>query len=202
PLLGDPRATQLETFADLDHYSPTNQSAYAVLARFLCADAAGRHTLGEWSLANLPTSVARSGSLLLGVVLMLIVALLALRKHDRTSLREALLWSLPMMAANFISTVAWHHYYAVLVLTYSLVGVAILLPQWRPFRTVLGVTLILGVLLHWVHFISSAPLEDRFYRKLGLLFGGSLLLWLAIAYACARMSRSEQNTAGAISSAT
>ena len=180
PFVADPSYADREVFTQFNQFSPSNQSFFGVLARWLARGSLPAHEPFVLSLADLSASTVRLIGLLLSVGLLLVMALVTLRRVERSGLAEAVVWCLPMVAANFICHVAWHHYYAVLTMAYALAGTAVLmLPEGRA-RGRLGLALGLAVACNWLHFAVM------FCRQMGLLLLGSLLLWAFLALLAAR----------------
>jgi hypothetical protein len=100
-------------------------------------------------------------------------------------------FTLPMVLANFISHVAWHHYYTVLVVPYALAAALVWAdegarrdsPARR--RTVLAWMLSVAVITNWVHYAVHP-----FGRQLGILMLGSLALLIVLDRAATRLHSS------------
>ena len=131
-------------------------------------------------MADLSTTTVRRIALTVSLVLLLVMIAVTLRSPGRESWSEAVVWCLPIVAANFISPVAWHHYYAVLTMPYALAAAAlVILPPGRD-RLLLTAVLGLAVACNWLHFAVF------FCRQMGLLLLSSLLLWAFLARLAAR----------------
>ena len=129
------------------------------------------------------------------------------------------MWTLPMVAANFISHIAWHHYYTVLVVPYAL---ALALAQkgdkfifhrrlekrpnggdaeglraetsWARGKMNLSPfwlrgSLAVAVAANWLHYAVHP-----FCRLMGILMLGSLLLLASLSLAVRRDPRGAAST--------
>ncbi len=175
PFLTDGSYADREVFAHFNQFSPSNQSLFGFFARWLTGDALPAGDSFPLSLAWISVAAARGLGLAASGVVVVAIAVLALRRSERGGVREALLWCLPMLAANFVSHIAWHHYYTVLAMPYALAAVRITtgLPHWR--RTWLAWALGLALLGNWLHF------GVHLCRHMGVFLLGSMALWIAIA---------------------
>lgn len=194
PLLSDPAVAERESFAGLDHFGSSNQSLFAVLGRLLCRSAAMAHGQDACAIADLPSSVARGISLAVTLVLVGVMGWLSWRPSPRGALREAVLWCLPMLGANFISTIAWHHYYTVLNMPYALAGVMVVMPECRRMRGWIAMWLAVAIALNWGYFAGVEQAMDRLPRKAGLLLIGSLMLWAMLAWVCFALGKQDAGT--------
>lgn len=176
PFLTEARFAEQPVFDGINQFAISNQSFFGVLSRWLARDALPAHEPFAGTLANLSTGAIRVLAGSLALVLLGLMAWLAARRTDRHGLAEAALWSLPMLAANFISHIAWNHYFLVLTLPYALLAVAAHLerPGTRR-RWWLVVALVLAVGCNWASFGVWT------LRQAGLLLFGSLLLWCVLA---------------------
>lgn len=95
----------------------------------------------------------------------------------------AALWSAPMVAANLVLEIAWHHYYVVLALPYAAIGCALLRRPAGNWRSMLAAVAILAVLSNWLHFASYHC------RAAGVMAAGSLVLVLVLLAAARVESR-------------
>lgn len=187
PLLTDSSVATQQAFADINYFGRSNQSLFAFLGRWLCRGSLAPSEAFAGSLADLPPATVRQLSQVASALILLWMAWLARRCDGRDTRREAVLWSLPMLAANFVSTIAWHHYYTVLVVPYALAGVIVVRrePRWWA----VAVASWLALLSNWAYFADSAELTGSYtLRQAGLLMVGSAVLWLALARSIAGRS--------------
>ncbi len=180
PFFSDSAFGEKPEFARFSQFGFANQSLYAVLVRWLSDSALPDHrkfalTLADWS----PDAVRRLAAAV-SLALVLVMAALMYRRAPRTTLRDAFLWCLPPVAANFISHVAWHNYYTVTSLLYAVCLAVIVARRGTSTATLLRWSLATAVLCNWLHFASN------FCRQMGLLLAGTMLLWCAAAWAAHR----------------
>ncbi|UCG34249.1 MAG: DUF2029 domain-containing protein, partial [Phycisphaerales bacterium] len=175
PFFADDEYADREVFVQFNQFSPSNQSLFGVLSRWLARGSLPEDEPFALSLADLSTTTVRRIALTVSLILILIMIAVTLRRPRRESWSEAVVWCLPIVAANFICHVAWHHYYAVLTMPYALAAAAlVILPAGRN-RLPLAVVLGLAVACNWLHFAVF------FCRQMGLLLLSSLLLWVFLA---------------------
>jgi hypothetical protein len=175
PFFADTAYADQDVFGEFNQFGPSNQSLFGVLARWLAQSSLPEHEPFALCLADLSTSAVRLVALAIAMVLLFIMTAVTLRSRDRAAWPEAVVWCLPILAANFISHVAWHHYYAVLTMPYAITAAAlVLLPPGRD-RLLLAAFVGLAVVGNWLHF-AVYPC-----RQMGLLMLSSLLLWSFLA---------------------
>ena len=159
----------------VNYFGPTNQSMYAFAGRWLCRDAIRENDKFVGTLANLDPQSVRRVVAVASLLLLLVPAVLCLHGQDRGSWNEAALWSLLTAAPNFVSDVAWHHYYTSMTLLYV---VALVGATWGYGRTRgrgLVILLTLALVGNWAHFASYTV------RQMGVLMLTSLALWVGLA---------------------
>lgn len=187
PLAGSPAAAQHADFADITFFAASNQSLFGMLGRWLCRGADAEPF--AWSVAALTPAAARAIAQGISLVLLMLTAAVTLRGRDRRDWREAALWGLLMLLGCFASPFAWHHYYAVLTFVYAVVGTRIFGVAASMFdRLLLGATQTIAMLSSLAYFASDYVAGGMILRQAGLLAGGSLLLWLAVALICLKRS--------------
>jgi hypothetical protein len=182
PMLSDNPLTASDQLANAGYFSPSNQSLFGLGGRWLARSAVPIENPCPVAVADLPVPTVRRAATVLGLGLVVTMALLFVRKPERRSFNEAWLWSLPILAAIFISPIGWHHYYTVLALPYALTGTALIVLEPGRRRAILGATLGVAVAGNWLHFASYAC------RETGILLVTSLLLWVVLAIAARRFT--------------
>ncbi len=175
PFLTESGFAEQPVFEGINQFALSNQSFFGVLSRWLARDALPAHEPFAGTCANLSTNAIRLLAGLLSLVLVGLMAWLASRRTEHGGFAEAAVWSLPMLAANFMSHIAWNHYFVVLTLPYALLAVAAHLESPGPRRRWLVAALALAVGCNWASFGVWV------LRQAGLLLLGSLILWCAVA---------------------
>ncbi len=183
PFFTDAGYARREVFGQFNQFSPSNQSLFGVLSRWLARGAIPANETFPPALADLSPGTVRRIGLAMSLPLLLAMAAVARRSAARTDLREAALWALGMVAMNFISHIAWHHYYTSLTMLYALAGIAPAITPPGKHLWRLGGALAVAVVANWLHFAVF------FCRQMGLLLLGSLALWIVMAIVAAGPTR-------------
>jgi hypothetical protein len=165
-------------FSEFNQFAPGNQSVFSFLSHWLAPHALPASDSISLAVADLPVSTVRYIAMAISLGLFVLMVLAIRTNPPRTSIREALLWCLPLVAANFISHIAWSHYYAVLAMPYAIAGVIVVTRPADIAWRLVAVTLVFAVLTNWAYMAALAC------REAGLLLVGSFVLWIGIAVAC------------------
>ncbi len=175
PFFTDAGYAERKVFSEFNQFAANNQSLFGVGARWLCGGSLPEHEPFALSVADLPTAAARAFSAIVSLALVAVMAVVALQKRPRNGIGEAIVWALPMAAANLISHVGWHHYFVTSSVLYALAITAIL--RTKPGRSRGGIVISLGgsVVSNWLH------LAFLICRQIGFLMWGTLLLWAVLA---------------------
>ncbi len=178
PFVSDRAFAQGEVMSGFNQYSPSNQSLFGVLARWLARGSLADHEPFALSVADLRPGTVRLLAAAAAMVLLMWMAIAARGGAAPGTAAWLVAFTLPMVLANAISHIAWHHYYTVLVVPYALAW-ALALDQSAsaPSHPGLVLALTAAVLLNWVHYAVHP-----FARQCGLLLLGSLSLLVVLTW--------------------
>lgn len=172
PFFTEPAFAERAVFSEINQFAANNQSLFGVFSRWLCAGALPENQGFALSLADWPTEITRGLSAVVSVALVAGMVWCARRRAPRTGFSEAVVWALPMTAANFISHIGWHHYYLSASVLYALAATARISGSCGRGRTTsLSVVLGVAVAANWLHVVWGPC------RQMGLLMFGTLLVW-------------------------
>jgi hypothetical protein len=202
PFFADSSFGDRAEFARFSQFGFANQSLYPCLVRYLGDGVLPDHRKFALTVADWPTdAIRRVASMISLGLIAVMVAILWRRpgKVEREGMREAMIWCLPLVAASFISHIAWHHYYTAVTMMYAVAGTSVVM-RWSDRARAsapisgpgyLGWALGVALLCNWLHFASN------FCRQMGLLLLGTLVLWVALCVAIVRAHPAGEDASSA-----
>lgn len=189
PAMRGQEVARVSTRSTVNVYSPSNQSLLGGLGRWL---ARGRIARGDVNLAiaDLPPAKIRRWAVALALGLLAAITFCMWRARRAGGWRFLAVWALPVLAANYVTEIGWHHYYVVLAFPLAVAAAGVQLERARGLRGVLAGGIFAAVLGNWLHSSSHT------LRAAGVMLCGALLLTAALAVGLLGGRREEASDCG------